>query len=235
MSHRFSASVAARYTACPASANLELAIPNWEPPVVDPDAGAKGRGTMLHEVAASVIKLKTVDMRHLVQALDYVQQVRERRRFNVWTEHTMQAHWLASQPWTTADVVLHTQDELHVIDLKFGKIPVETVGNHQLMFYGATYAPLAPKAHEVHLHVAQPPAGVFEEWVVPTRDLAQFMLDTQAAEAKVLAGDTTFNVTDHCHFCPAYPHSRSDKGKPLCPAAMQMLYPPVMDEAAMFE
>jgi hypothetical protein len=31
-------------------------------------------------------------------------------------------------------------------------------------------------------------------------------------------------------FCPAYPHSRSEKGKPLCPATMALLYPPIIDE-----
>ena len=35
MPERFSASNAAKHMACPASANLELAIPNYQPPVDD--------------------------------------------------------------------------------------------------------------------------------------------------------------------------------------------------------
>ena len=48
MSKRFSASSAAQLMACPGSANLELAIPGWTPPVVDEMKGAKGEGTLIH-------------------------------------------------------------------------------------------------------------------------------------------------------------------------------------------
>lgn len=49
MTQRFSASNVARLAACPGSADLELAIPGWVPPVVDPMKGAKGRGTLVHD------------------------------------------------------------------------------------------------------------------------------------------------------------------------------------------
>jgi Protein of unknown function (DUF2800) len=48
MPRRFSASSAAQLMACPGSANLELAIKGYVEPVKDPDAGAKGVGTVLH-------------------------------------------------------------------------------------------------------------------------------------------------------------------------------------------
>lgn len=230
MSQRFSASSAGRHMACPASANLELAIPNWTPPVVDPMAGAKGRGTTLHELLSHVGDLPLRDLRDYARCLDYVVGLRSRRRFQVLTEQTVQAAWLQSQPSTTADLVLYTQDELHVLDYKFGQIPVEVVDNEQLLFYAACYAYLAPKAREVHLHVLQPAADVMEEWVVDTLEIATFMQKARLSEKLVLAGDTTFGPSKHCTFCPANPHSRSDKGKPLCPAMMQMLYPAIVDE-----
>ena len=36
--------------------------------------------------------------------------------------------------------------------------------------------------------------------------------------------------SDHCTFCPANPHTRGDKADMKCPAMMEMLYPPVIDE-----
>ena len=48
----------------------------------------------------------------------------------------------------------------------------------------------------------------------------------------MLAGDTTLVPNDHCTFCPANPHSRGDKGSPLCPPMMQKLYPFDVDEDA---
>jgi hypothetical protein len=61
--------------------------------------------------------------------------------------------------------------------------------------------------------------------------LAQFMADALKAEALVLAGDTTFGPSDSCTFCPANPHGRGSKGRPFCPAQMQMLYPDKTNEA----
>ena len=58
----------------------------------------------------------------------------------------MVAEWLPSKPGTTADLVLYVADEIHVIDLKTGKIPVLVYDNQQLLFYAATYGHLAPKA-----------------------------------------------------------------------------------------
>lgn len=48
MPKRFSASSAAQLMACPGSAHLELSIPNWQEPVRDDAAGAKGIGTSVH-------------------------------------------------------------------------------------------------------------------------------------------------------------------------------------------
>jgi hypothetical protein len=219
--------------ACPASANLDVAIPNWTPPDVDPMAGAKGRGTTLHALLEEAGKLSNPDFRDYAAIVTYVAELRSRRRFQVWTEHTVEADWLKSKPWTTADLVLHTKDELHIVDYKFGRIPVTLVGNEQMLFYAASYAYLAPRAHEVHLHILQPAADQMAEWTVTTSEIAAFMNRARVSEALVMAKDTTFGPSDHCTFCPANPHSRGDKGKPLCPAMMQLLYPSVIDEQEM--
>jgi hypothetical protein len=216
--------------ACPASANLDLAIPNWVPPVVDPMAGAKGRGTTLHALLAEVVDLPIGDLRDYVAIVNYVLELRQRRRFTILVEHVAEAHWLTSKPKTTADMVLFTKDELHIVDHKFGRIPVDVIGNEQLLFYAATYAYLAPKAREVTLHVLQPAAKQMVEWTVETKDILAFMTRARASEKLVLAGATTFGPSDHCTFCPANPHSRGDKGRPLCPAMMNLLYPPPFDE-----
>lgn len=230
MSEPFSASRAARLMACHASAHLELAIPNWTPPVVDPMAGAKGKGTAMHQMLEPIWKLGATDMRHVAKVVEYVAEVRSRRRFQAWAEHSVQATWLPSAPWTTADLVLHVKDEIHVIDFKWGKIPVDVVGNEQLLYYARSYAHLAPGAHGVTGHIVQPYAGVFEEWYMDFAELAAFEIKAVAADRAITAGSTQFGPSDHCTFCPANPHSRGDKGKPLCPVMMNMLYPPIVDE-----
>lgn len=237
MASTFSASQASKFMSCHASANLELAIPNWTPPVVDPNANnAANRGTHMHELFAATMLLPTRDAAMMAKAIEYVAGVRSRRRFKVLIEESTQATWLATKPYTTADLVLYVADELHVFDLKTGKIPVSAVDNQQLLFYAATYASVAPKAKEVHLHIVQPWADVMEEWVVSATDLGQWMQAALATEAAIQAGSTTFGPGDHCQFCPANPQGRGAKGRPYCPTLMQLYYPQVsVDEKAMLD
>src|SRR3982750_2376473 len=109
MSERFSASVAARHIACPASANLELAIPNWVAPVDDRTADtAANRGTSMHEVFASVMELGNHDLQMMAKAIGYIADLRTTRRFKVLVEQSIQATWLVSKPDTTVDLVLYT-------------------------------------------------------------------------------------------------------------------------------
>lgn len=223
---RFSASVASRHMSCHASANLELAIPNWIPPEVDPSAdNAANRGTEMHRMFAEVMSLNVKDATMMAEAIAYVAEVRSRRRFKTLIEQAVTAEWLFSKPGTCADLVLYTQDELHVIDLKTGKIPVSAVDNSQLKYYAVTYGPLAPKAKGAYLHIVQPWAGVMEEWYADAATLQAFMDDARKTEAKVLNGSTDFGPGDHCQFCPANPHGRGARGKPNCPAMMSLLYP----------
>ena len=218
--------------ACHASAQLDLAIPNWVPPVVDDMAGAKGEGTRKHEMLEPIVALSPKDVDGFARILRYVADLRATRRFKVLVEQSFTATWLTTEPKTKPDLVLYTQDEIHVLDYKWGKIPVEVVGNEQALFYGVCSAPLAPKAKGVTLHILQPYADNFESWFADTNVLAKFMADAQAAEAAIQRGDVTFGPSDHCKFCPANPHGRGDKGRPLCPEMMRMLYPGHLDEDA---
>ena len=215
---------------CHASAHLELAIPNWSPPVVDHMAGAKGKGTRMHEMLEPLWELSTADLKHVGRVVNYVAWIREQRRFNILVEEKVVADWLPSAPSTTADLVLYVADEIHVIDFKWGRIPVEVVDNKQVLFYARSYAHLAPKAKGVTGHIVQPYADIIESWFMDTAELLRFETKAVATDNAITAGDVTFGPSDSCMFCPAYPHSRSDKGKPLCPATMALLYPPIIDE-----
>lgn len=235
MTVRFSASNAGRLMACPASGNLDEAILGWIEPVRDEMAGAKGVGNLRHALFAQLMELNAREMQAMLMCLQYMADLRATRRFKVLIEHTMKATWLQQEPSTTADTVFYTQDEIHVIDLKWGRIPVEVIDNVQLLYYAATYGHLAPKAKGVTVHILQPMAAGCDSWFISTTRLAQFMDEARKAEQKLLAKDVTFGPSDHCTFCPANPHSRGDKGSPLCPTMLQILYPSAVDEAAILD
>ena len=233
MSERFSASVAGRFMSCTASADLDKVIPGWEPPIQDPDADtAANRGTLMHSLFAGVMDLPLADQKNFLKALEYVTEVQSRRRFKRLIEHNIEVDWLVKPSKTTADLVLYTKDELHVLDLKTGRIPVEAVGNRQLLFYAVTYAQFAPAAKSVSLHIVQPWADNCSEWTVTTEELSAFMDEARQAEKAIDSGQLTFSPGDHCLFCPANPHGRGGKGHPYCPELMDLYYPELVDLAA---
>lgn len=236
MPERFSASNAAKHMACPASANLELAIPNFTMPPPDGVVRASDEGTSAHEVFEQLMGYGRADLRHWITVLEYVEKLRQTRRFKVERELEVEATWLDVDPRTgkhpksTLDLVLYTADELHVLDLKWGKIPVEVFDNIQTIFYTLCVMHLAPKAKGVTLHILQPRADNLESQYLTRAELKKFEADLLAAQQRVNNQDLTFGPSDHCKFCPAYPHSRSVKGAPLCPATMQLLYPTPFEE-----
>jgi hypothetical protein len=222
---RFSASVAGKHMACHASANLELAIPGWTPPPAKSTKAADD-GTDVHSIFEQIWEYSASDIKHMASVLDYVAKLRSTRRFKVMIEETIEATWLKNPTKTTPDLVLYTQDEIHVLDTKWGKIPVEVVENTQLLFGAVTVGPLAPKAKGVTGHILQPKAGIMDSWYMSADRLALFMEDALATEAAIAAGSTQFGPSDYCTFCPANPHTRGAKGgRPCCPVMMELLYP----------
>ncbi len=215
--------------ACHGSANLSAAIPGWVPPEVD-ETRAAAEGTDVHSIFEKVWELSASDLRYFNQVTQYIADLRSTRRFKVLIEEQFTATWLQTAPPTRPDLVLYTQDEIHVIDTKWGKIPVECVGNEQLLYYDVCVAPLAPRAKGVTNHILQPRANNMTSWFASTTEIGEFMDKAIATEAAIQAGSVTLGPSDHCKFCPANPHSRANKGRPLCPAMMELLYPKPFNE-----
>jgi hypothetical protein len=238
MPERFSASTAAKQMACYASANLEEAIPGYTEPEPDGVVRASDVGTEAHEVFEKLMGYTASEMRHWIRVLEYVAALRSTRRFKVLREYEVEATWLEPDPVTgkvpktTLDLALYTQDELHVLDLKWGKILVDVIDNDQLIYYAVSVAHLAPKAKGVTIHVLQPRADNLESIYYTADEMQEWMLRARKAQAEIHSGNLAFGPSDHCKFCPAYPHSRGQKGSQMCPATLRMLYPPVVDDDA---
>jgi hypothetical protein len=226
MIERFSASVASKHLACHASANLELAIPGWVPPPNQGSTAASEKGEAMHHILELAGSYAPKEMEGIAEAMAYVAKLRQQRRFKTLLEEATTGWWLQQKPNTRADVVLHVQDEIHVIDYKFGRIPVSADENVQGMYYSAAYLPLAPKATGATFHVVQPlvKAGISSAFFSREK-LEQFMVDTRKAEEKILARDITFTPGDHCTFCPANSASRGARGNKVCPEILKLYHP----------
>lgn len=236
----FSASQAERFIACHASAHLEVAIPGFKHPEDDGDrepsipkninfivdmidkvsqdtgsSKAASRGTMLHACVATLLAEFGTAMKfeQLCELFMHLLVVMKTRRFKILIEETAWMDWLQQPAPTTADIVMYTQDELHIWDWKFGSMPVD-VAALQLKIYALVFLHLAPKAKGAWVHVLQPGnyAAVYfsREQLEAARDLVI------KHEAEVLAGDLTFATGKQCEFCPASPYARGAKGNISC-------------------
>ena len=228
---KLTASAAERHVSCHGSANLPVAIPGW----VDPErkeGNAADIGTFVHDLMAQAATLRKADLQSLIEMMKYLANLRDLRRFKMLIEETQEIDWLSQPTKTTPDLVLYTQDEIHVVDWKNGRVLVDLVGNKQLLYYAIAVAHLAPKAKGVYIHVVQPNSP---EWdaatsmiYVTTEDLVLFRDELIKTDKAITGGDVTLSPGDHCTFCPANPHARGPKGSPLCPAALELHYPGTM-------
>jgi hypothetical protein len=139
MTERLSASVVSRHLACHGSANLDQAILGWQPPIEDRTiSNAANDGTRLHEILEPIMELTPARLRQMAKVVQYIADLRSSRRFTtVLIEQSFTAHWLLGKPDTKPDLVLATQDEIHIVDFKWGKILVEAKGNTQGLYYAA--------------------------------------------------------------------------------------------------
>ena len=171
-------------------------------------------------------------LRYVSDAIEYyvqlIQDVGIARKMQIHAEESLGCDWLPSKPLTTPDVVILTNNTLDVLDWKTGTIPVDPMGNDQLLFYLASALNTHVSRSSWHeytlrVHVVQPGNQASE--TVEYDELMAWMQDAVTADQAILQKDLALQPGDHCTFCPANPHSRGDKAAPWCPPMYNMLYP----------
>lgn len=215
-----SASSSKRWLACTPSAVLEDSFPNQ-------DSIFSVEGTRAHELSELILSSYTSnevkeweedanDLRIIAELDGYIQYIQEqfhslKERFEhclVFLESRLDYSRYVPDGFGTGDVIMLAGDELHVIDLKFGKgILVSAINNSQLRLYALGAMEKFKDFYNVkHVftHIAQPRLNnysveelsveVLEEWansyVVPRALLA-------------FNGEGEFVAGEHCKFCKA--------------------------------
>ena len=209
---------------CHAATDLEAALPGFIPPE-DTGTVASRKGDDIHKVLASALSVgNNTDLKDIISMLNYVAFVRDQRKFSMLIEHRMLTLWMQKPVLTTADVILYTRDELHIIDHKSGSGLVDPQCRQMFTYAAAAlYEGLAPKATEVVLHINQPRANNQTSYSVSREDLMAFIELQKYHEKQLLAGDLTFTpMHAACLFCPANPNGRGAKGSgTMCAAAVK--------------
>jgi hypothetical protein len=223
-----------RHSACPGSVALATLCPKSE------SSAAADEGTLAHHVAASWLMTGSVPSGTDKKMADFLRPYVK----GVWSklprivtkaiwvvEGSVAAPSIHKDVHGTADCIIWDDHEktLHVFDLKYGKYPVDVVGNQQLMGYAMcaleTWPELKPK--KIILYIHQPRLSQeFQGWETDPLDIDVFredVIETVAEverQKKILKKTKdpkklTLNAGDHCHWCPArlMCHERMDAAK----------------------
>ncbi len=244
---RFSPSAAKRHMECIPSLLLEEQFPDETSPFAE-------EGTAGHALAEHLIKkyLKIQSKRptsdyytdELVEAVDdYVDFIKEQIEqaklncdypvFNV--EKRVDISNYANNCFGTADMVIVTDNTIHITDLKLGKgVPVYAKFNTQLMIYGLGVLEEYEMLYDIQsvwLTIHQPRLQNVSSWKISAEELKKWgeeVLRPKAALA--LSGDGDFAAGEHCRFCKAKNQCRARAEENLRLAQLEFKKAPLLTD-----
>lgn len=225
---QLSPSSAVRWMTCPGSVRLCEGIP-------DTSSAASSEGTMMHTVSAMCLETDTDAVDYIdttdpetglilqaeqAQAIQtYVDTVRgivKATGGQLLVEQRLPIWQLTGEDDAhgTADAVILTEDELIVVDAKFGRgVAVDAEENPQLLMYAAAaYVEheLAYDFKRVRVMIVQPRLGSSPEWTISVAELNEFMAEVQFAAQSTREPDAPLVPSPKgCRWCRA---------KATCPA-----------------
>ena len=124
--------------------------------------------------------------------------------YNIYFELKVNFSNIVPQGFGTADVLIVTDDTIHVIDLKFGKgIPVSAINNPQLRLYGIGALNLFPGSKTVKTTICQPRLESNDTECLDKKELLDWAFNYVIPRAEeAIKGTGKLNPTeDACRFC----------------------------------
>ena len=215
-----SASSAARWLACPPSAVAAEAYPNQ-------DTEFTREGTLAHEVAEVIASGKIDPVRwreHWSEAeetegitqemidcaegyRDYIQEQTKSPAAVVLLEQRVDFSPWVPDGFGTADCIVIQDNEMDVIDYKYGQgVAVSAEDNPQMKLYGLgalNEFGFAYDVEKVRLHIYQPRLNNVSVYELTADELQTWGDKTVAPIAqKAAKGKGTYSPGEHCRFCP---------------------------------
>jgi hypothetical protein len=219
-----SPSSAVRWMSCPGSVELSK---GYE----DQSSMAANEGTLLHAISAECLESNRSpadfpdiddEQRRAIQTyLDLVRDIVRSTGGELAVEQRLSIEFITGEKDAhgTADAVIVSDDELIIIDAKFGRgVEVTAERNEQLLMYAAAayeYWSLLYRFTQIRLVICQPRLTAAPEWVCGIDELDEFTARaTEAAQATHAADAPLVPSPKACQWCRA-------KGN--CPAIREQL------------
>ena len=125
-------------------------------------------------------------------------------KYHIYFEVKVNFTNIVPQGFGTADVLLVTEDTIHVIDLKFGAgVPVSAQGNSQLRLYGMGALNLFPNSKHIKMTINQPRLESRDTEELEKKELLDWAFDYVRPRAEeAIKGEGVLQATeDACRFC----------------------------------
>jgi hypothetical protein len=203
--------------------------------IVDTGSSAANEGTMMHTVSATCLEkgydavgfIGTIDTEtglilqvsqanYVQDYVDYVRTLANLTGAIMLIEQSLPIGFMTGEDGAhgTADAIIITEDELIIVDAKFGFKTVDAVENKQLQIYAAAAYEIYGMAYDfktVRLVIVQPRGTTtISEWVTTPKALMIFSEEVSFAADTILQGNDTLVPTEKgCQWC---------KAKATCPA-----------------
>jgi hypothetical protein len=133
-----------------------------------------------------------------------VDQTKDIGEFHIFFEVRVNFSNIVPQGFGTADVLIVTQDTVHVIDLKFGAgVPVSAVKNSQLRLYGFGALNIFPNTKFVKVTINQPRLESNDSETLSKEELLVWGFDyvKPRAELAIKGEGNLVASEDACRFC----------------------------------
>lgn len=215
-------SSAEKWVNCPASAKLEERYPD-----IQTDKALEG--VFAHKIAEWCLKNNTstlhapyeIEIKGMVECVDsyvnYVRYISKDKELHV--EYDVSLRPFGINRFGKIDSLCVSPNEIHVIDFKYGKWPVEIINNYQLLMYA--YGVFNSNVKSIKLTIFQPRIkNKVSSWNLNVKEFKDRVQLIKDAIVKVNSNNPSFNPGKHCIFCkakyncPAKPRGVEFKSKP---------------------
>lgn len=187
-----------RWSTCAGAITLEQKLRDKGILPPDESSPAAAEGTRLHDIAERILNGEELDCPEEIEAyVEYCQNLRSQG--GIYKVEAKVPLFYSKEETGTVDFAVIRNDELYVVDLKTGRLPVKAEGNLQLLIYAMGL--VTPDIKVLHLTIHQ--YNRPDTWVLPIQE-ANAICHRIADAAKLALDDDVVQLqasTDACRWC----------------------------------
>lgn len=187
-----------RWSACAGAITLEQQLQQKGILPPDESSPAAAEGTRLHDIAERILSGEKLECPPEIQGyVDYCNGIRNEGGIYMVEEKV--PLFYSKEETGTVDYAVLRGEELFIVDLKTGRLPIKAEGNHQLLIYAMGL--VTPDIKVLHMTIYQFDRPV--TWVLPIQE-ANAICKKIAEAAKLALDDSVTQLrasTDACRWC----------------------------------